>query len=298
MAMTTTDPLESDRSRQLKALQSSMPIANQQTASALESARASQVQQAVASLPPDVSSIAPVQSQLQAQQAALTATNQLQQAQQQRSQNVQLGQLGLQENSRQLRGEAAERELSADRVHQDMAAQLGRLDTSLKNKLVDDQYQFTKDQANRTLFNDRQLADFATLKAQDSVELAKYQQIADQAWQRKLQEMQQAYDVLAQTLKQGFTKESGQLNNEQRERLTVAASNLKKQISTDSANAKNKAVMFQTAGSVVGAIAGGVIGGIYSGGTMTAQGAAIGAVAGSAVGGGVGTLLGSSKVFG
>ena len=286
----------SSRTSQLQALQNQFAPFNADAAKQAEAARNLQIQQAVAAASPTTASTvaAPVRD-LGAQVVAAgmqARTDRLAQTQQGLA-NV--GKLGLQEQSRQFDAQGAKEKLAEQRTASDLEARLGRLDRTLKDRLVDAQMQFERDATGRTLLNERQLQDYAAIVARNEEDLKSAQQIAEQAWTRKLQLMQQASRQLEQSLQQELKKGETEKNNKLLEELTREKQALDSQIAEDTNKAKNRMAQFQAAGTVVGSGIGAVVGSIFPG-----IGTAAGAVVGSAIGSGLGTAAASidtSKIF-
>lgn len=274
--------METNRTRQLKNLAASFPTANQQTANQLEAARQIQLQGAIGQTPAQggISQIAPVAQQVGVQQAAQAGAQQVQAAQQATNQATQLGQLALQEKGRELQGQEATRQLGAQRQAQQIDLSLAQLNAKLKNQLIDQQMQFKRDEAGRALLNEQQLVDYAVINSKNDIELAKYQQLAEQAWQKKLYMMQTAQKKIETVLNQGYLKEGQALDQAQKQQLAAAKNALEQKIKRDQARAQNKMAMWQTAGTIVG-------------GAIGAFGGPAGATAGATIGGAIGGAAGS-----
>jgi uncharacterized protein YcfJ len=135
---------------------------------------------------------------------------------------------------------------------------------------------FTKDQAGRTLFNERQLADYARSKAGSDEELAGFKQQMEVAGKRKLQAMETAYKLLDQDLSQKWQIAEQQQDQKAKQEIAYLRNAAEEKMRKERINTANRNSIFGT----VGTIAGGVIGGIYGG----PAGAMGGATAGGALG--------------
>lgn len=288
--------LLNSRTSQLQALQNHFAPFDTDAAKQAEAARNLQIQQAVAAAAPASAStvVAPVRN-LGAQVTAAGMQARSEQLAQTQQGLTNVGKLGLQEQARQFEAQGAKEKLTEQRTASDLETRLGRLDRTLKDRLVDAQLQFERDASGRTLLNERQLQDYASISARSEEDLKSAQQIAEQAWTRKLQLMQQASKQLEQSLQQELKKSETEKNNKLLEELTSEKQALDAQIAEDTNKAKNRMAQFQAAGTVVGSGIGAVVGSIIPG-----VGTAAGAVVGGAIGGGLGTAAASidtSKIF-
>lgn len=155
---------------------------------------------------------------------------------------------------------------------------LGR---DLRKKLVDDQMAFHADERGRSVMNERQLTDWAMLKAKSGDELKTYAQEIQQATQDKLMMMDAAYQKIAAALDFEQKKRGNQRNHDTEMALAKAKAEMEAAIKKKQAEAANTMKAFQTGGQVIGGVVGGVFGG--------SAGAAVGMAAGSAVGSAAGS---------
>ena len=187
--------IETNRSKQLKAMVAAFPEANQETARQMEAARQLQLQQTIGQISPAAASTRPAQ-QLGAQQVAAQGAAQLQVAKDQQAQVEKVGQLGLMEQGRGLRAEDTQRGLKSQRLFQDFQNELASFDENLKTDLLDKQLQFQKDEGGRTLLNQNQLLDFALLRSKNETEFKAYEQMMNQADKKHIAMLEAAHNRL------------------------------------------------------------------------------------------------------
>lgn len=276
-----------NRISQLNKLAASIPVANQQLANNLQAARTTQLQRAIGGMAPEQAGTTALAQQIGAQQAQQAGAIQVQTAQKTAQQTQQVGQMALQEDKMQKNQELFTRQQALNQRNRALTNQLARLDSNLKDRLLDQQLQFKKDEFGRTIWNERQLADFAILQAKTQVDLDKFEQMIDQQSRRRLQIMQTAQAKLKQVLEQNYLREGQELD--QATRMEIAR--LRKAAAEKEAREKAKrasfGAMLQGGLVVAGAVAGWTIAG-PAGGTA-AQAAA--ATLGAQVGGGGGQIL-------
>lgn len=266
-----------NRIGQLNKLAASIPVVNQNIAQGMQAARTTQLQSAIAGMAPQQAGTTQVAQQIGAQQAQMSGNIQVQTAQKNSQQLAQVGQMALQQDRMQKQQELFTRQQALTQRNRAYTNQLARLDNNLKDQLLDQQLSFRTDEFGRTIWNERQLADFAVLQAKTQVDLDKFEQTVQQQSQRRLQMMQVVQAKLKQALEQNFMREGQELD--QQTRLYIA--NLKKQteekIRKEKARRASRGAMIQGAFTVAGAVVGGIAGG-------GAPGAVIGAQVGSGVG--------------
>lgn len=270
--------MASTRAKQLEKLAMSLPQENQRTAQAQQQARQVQLQSQIQQASPTAGPA--LAQQMGAQQAAQAGQIQSQAAQRGQQQTQLMGQTALSEMGRQQRQEGFEQQLALSANQRSAADRLANIDKKLKTQLLDDQLQFRKDQAGQDLLNERQLADWAALKAESGEEFAEYAQAAQQVYEREIQMLETANKKITQALEQGYIAKNKPLDREMRKKLAQQKQALELEIQKKQNKAANKSAIFSTAGALGGAAVGGLIAG------------PAGAMAGSAVGQGLGTVLG------
>lgn len=283
-------------------LSAQMPGQNKQVVSGLQEAAKSQMQAQLGGAQPlgQPMGIRQVQ-QMGAQAAAAQAQPILQVQQQAQQEAAKLGQLSLQEKQQQTQKQLQERQFNIQRGQREMESQLGTLNKELKQRLLDDQFSFQKDELGRTLFNERQLLDYKVATAKSGVELRELEQKMRQTSQRKVQMLKTAQAKLNQALSQEFQKGQQELDQEQRKRLIQAKVEIDKKIAREQARAKNRGSMFSAIGTLAGVAIGGALiasgVGAPAGAAITTQAILGGAAAGGSLGGGAGSILaGTTKI--
>lgn len=257
-----------------------MPVANKKIAQQQQAARDISLQRAV-------SQAAPGSGVRQAQQVGATlagAAGQQQLAAQQQAgqQAQQLSQAALAEQQRAGAQAVGQQQLATQRQAISTADRLGKLDQNLKNQLFDQQMTFQRDEAGRTMLNDRQLLDYARAKAHSDEQFRNYQQQVEQASQRKIAILEAAHKKLTQEMEQASQGRRQRLDQKTQEELVNMKRHLEKKLEAEQIRRQQKVGMW----SMVGTVAGGVIGGVAGG--------PAGASAGMGIGGGLGGAIGSS----
>lgn len=193
-----------------------------------------------------------VQQQAQAVQRAQQTNLQLQQGQMR--EELAKAQLGQREALNQRRA-ALNQSL---RKAEDTLTKLGM---TTKQQLFDVSLQFEQDELGRTIFNERQLLDYAITHAKDVEALQDYEQAISQMSERRLRLMQVAQQKIEMELKQAFQGEQSALNQEAKLALTKAAAQLKEKMAKEKANAQNRSSMWAALGGLTGAAIGAYFGG-------------------------------------
>lgn len=165
-----------------------------------------------------------------------------------------------------------------------LTTRLSQLDENAKNRILDNQLQFQRDEMGRTLFNERQLADFALLQATNAEDIRNYQQTVEQLSRRKLQMLQSAQTILTQQLELDYQRESRQLSQEQTLKLQRAKQELQNKIAKEQAERANRAGMNSAIGGMLGGVGGAVVGNILAPGVGGPTGAMMGQQLGSGLG--------------
>lgn len=283
-------------------LSAQMPGQNKQVVSGLQEAAKSQMQAQLGGAQPlgQPMGIRQVQ-QMGAQATAAQAQPILQVQQQAQQEAAKLGQLSLQEKQQQTQKQLQERQFNIQRGQREMESQLGTLNKELKQRLLDDQFSFQKDELGRTLFNERQLLDYKLATAKSGVELKELEQKMRQTSQRKIQMLKTAQAKLNQGLTQEFQKGQQELDQAQRKRLIQAKVEIDKKIAREQARAKNRGSMFSAIGTLAGVAIGGALiasgVGAPAGAAITTQAILGGAAAGGSIVGGAGSILaGTTKI--
>lgn len=269
---------------QLNQLAASIPLANQQVVSGMQQARQTQLQQAIGGLTPEQAAAGPrVAQTIGAQQAQQAAQIQLQQQQAGQQRAISAGQQALAQDKMQKQQELFTRSQAVNQKARYLENELARISQGAKDKLLDQQLTFKRDELGRTLWNERQLADYKLTTAKNEEEFNDYRQQAENLYERKIRMMEMAQKKLEQVLQQGYLKENQRLDQASRLRIAQAAAEMQKKIAREKARANSKMAMWTGVGTIVGAGLGALTG--------TPQGIALGAQ----MGGAFGTAIGSQQ---
>jgi hypothetical protein len=155
------------------------------------------------------------------------------------------------------------------------------LSEKAKQELYDSRLQFQKDELGRVFLNERQLADYAKLKARSDAEFRKYEQQARQASAMEIQALETLNRRLEDSIKNAYVRKQEGLNALSERQLYELQRDTQARLQKAQNKAANKAAMWGAAGTIAGAAVGGMAGG------------PAGAMAGAQIGGGVGTAAGS-----
>jgi hypothetical protein len=274
----------------LQNLQNQLPVASQRVAQGIQAARDIQLQQAVAKAPTGAA-IAPAAQQTAAAAVQQTGQQQAQAAQQMVQQAGQVGQLELGEQKMSGQQAVFGAQQAAEKQELDNVQRLSQLDMNAKKELYDNEISFKRDEAGRTLFNQRQLADYAKQNTVSDEQFKNYAQQAEQVNKRNLQAMESAYNIIAENLKQQSAIAEQNKDQAAKKQIQEIQIELQKRMAKARARAANNMGAWTAGGTVVGAVVGGVAGSLIAPGAGTAAGAA----AGASVGGALGSYAGSQQ---
>ena len=204
----------------LAGLASQMPVRNKAIADQQRAARMLQLQQAVSQLAPQQAPTAAQAAGMGATIAMQSGAEQVQRAQQTTQQAAQLGKLGQQETALTNLQTTGALQQQAQQESLDQATRLASLDDAAKREMFDSQLQFKKDQADNTLFSERQLADYKRLSAQGDEDLKNWAQRSNQLHARNVQVLQAISDRLNEALTSDYLK--GRQKLDQQTKLELA----------------------------------------------------------------------------
>lgn len=270
---------------QLNKLAGSIPVVNQSIADGMQAARTTQLQAAIAGMAPGQLGTTQTAQQLGAQQAQMSGAIQVQTAQKNSQQLAQVGQMALQEDKLKKNQELFTRQQAIAQRGRALTNELASLDNNLKDQLLDQQLSFKQDEFGRTLWNERQLADFAVLQAKTQADLDKFEQMVDQQSRRRLQIMQAAQAKLKQVLEQNFLREGQELDQSTRMQIAKMKQAAEAKIRKEKARRANRGAMLQGVFAVAGAAIG----------TFSPLGPGTGTVVGAQVGSGVGQIVSGTE---
>ena len=204
----------------LAGLASQMPVRNKAVADQQRAARMLQLQQAVSQLAPQQAPTAAQAAGMGATIAMQSGAEQVQRAQQTTQQAAQLGKLGQQETALTNLQTTGALQQQAQQESLDQATRLASLDDAAKREMFDSKLQFKKDQADNTLFSERQLADYKRLSAQGDEDLKNWAQRSNQLHARNVQVLQAISDRLNEALTSDYLK--GRQKLDQQTKLELA----------------------------------------------------------------------------
>lgn len=260
---------ETATQRGLAGLAAQMPIRNRTVADQQRAARMLQLQQAVSQLPVEAAPTAQQAAGMGAAASQQAGTEQVSRAQQMVQEAKQAGQLGLQEQQLASQQQVAAAQQAGQQESLDQTSRLAALDSSAKKELFDNQLQFRKDQADRALFNERQLADYKAMTATRAEDFKNWSQKAQQMHDRNVQVL----DVMNAKLKQAIEQQYAAGKQAQNQALTKELLQLQRDTEARLAKAKAKAANTASMWGAIGSaamIAGGAVL------TSTGLGAAVG----------------------
>jgi hypothetical protein len=157
---------------------------------------------------------------------------------------------------------------------------LVKLGMTTKQDLFDSSLRFEQDELGRTVFNERQLLDYAVTHAKDIEAMQDYEQTISQMSERRLRLMQVAQQKIEMELKNAYAAEQSTLNQEVKLALARASSAAKEKAAKEKAGAQNRANMWSAIGGTTAAIAVSLIpGGVVFAPAAYAVGSGLGGVA-------------------
>ena len=248
-------------------------IAQQRTDLQLQQATGAATQQGLTPQKSQIQATAGQVAQVKGQEQLKAQEQQVQQAQQQRQ--LQASEQKIQKVKQLMQ---TKQQLTQQQMENNSA--LDGLGMNLRQEYVDSVMKFKKDEIGRSVFNERQLADWAALKARNEEEFAEYEQSVLQAIEKKNRIMEQAFKIVSQKLEQDSTAAEQRQDQEAKLKIAAIQKDLQKRQSDARKKAAKSAMLFTTGGTILGAIAGSVVPG-----AGTAAGAAAGAAIGGAAGG-------------
>lgn len=287
-------------------LSQQIPVANQRLAAQQKAARDIQLQQMVRQAQP-VQATPAIAEQAGTAVAQQAGQQQVQAVGAQAQAQDQIAALGQQVQA--VENQARVGDLQAGLRDQQItdAERFAQVSEQAKAEMFDSRRKFAQNELGRKFDNERQLADYAKLRARSDEDWKSYTQSMDQLSRRKSQMLGAAQGRIEQQLVQQQTEleqlrdqisQRGIRENEraakvatyeqklgQYQRLRQAKVDLSRSLGKEQAKAGNRQMQYQAMGSVAGAVIGGVVGSV-----VPVVGTAAGAMAGSAIGGGLGSL--------
>ena len=275
------------RIENLNKLAAAIPMANQQIASGMQQARETQLQQSIGQMTPEQAATPRLAQSMGAQQAAQASAIQLGAQQKTQQSAVVAGQQAIVQDKIQKQQELFTRSQALSQKNRYLENELARISQSAKDKLLDQQLSFKRDELGRTIWNERQLADYKIATAKDEEDFRNYQQEASNLSERRMKMLQMAQRKLEQVLEQGYISTNQKLDQASRLKIVETVAALKRKQARESARQSSNMGMWAGAGTIVGAVAGAMIAG--------PGGYAAGAAVGAQIGQGVGTAAGAQN---
>ena len=159
---------------------------------------------------------------------------------------------------------------------------LTTLGMTTKQELFDSTMRFEQDELGRTMFNERQLLDYAVTHAKKIEDFQDYEQAITQMSERRTRLMQVAQAKLEQALKQAFTTEQTELSQEAKLGLARAKSAIEEKLKKEKANAQNRTSMWSALSGGAFAVAAIALGQPQFAGAAFSAGSALGGLASQA----------------
>lgn len=232
---------------------------------------------------------APTKSQIQQAGGAITSAQAqvgLGARQQEMQTRVQVAGQTLQEKAATAQLGLQQRELQLQRHQRLITRRLSSINRQYTQEIFAENLRFKKDELGRTLFNERQLADYALISAERYEDLQNYEQMTNQIHARKMKLYELGMKKMQQKLQQEFAKAEQNRNQSHIMELREMEYEFKKKYAEEQRRAANSLARRQAFGSIFGAVVGGAIG--ILGGPM---GVVAGAAAGKAIGGGIASAV-------
>lgn len=246
--------LRVNRAQQLEQLAGAVPGRAEAQAATQQAGQQMQLQQAFGAAARQPG-LAPTASQIQQMGAEVTkargqAAIQAQQAGLQQLSTIGEEQLRVEQEARQNALFAREERISTK--ERELQQRLYAADRKLGRQLFSDQMRFAQDELGRKLFNERQLTDWAVLKAKDAQDLANYEQLVSNMSERKMKLYEVAQRRIIQELNFQHELDETRRDGELMVRLTKAKRAMELKMQKEAARAKARAGMFGALGTLGG----------------------------------------------
>lgn len=244
---------QTQQQKGLATLMGQMPERNKLVAQQQKAARALQLQQAIAGMPPPAAQ--PVTTaqvaQLGGQMAQAAGEQQQSQAKQMMQSAEQVAKLGMGEA--QLQG-AKTLGVMQEAQRKEELGQLERLaniDRKAKQELFDAQLDFRTDAAGQRLFTERQLADYAMLSANREEAFRNYAQKAEQYSKRNIKTLEAVGRKMEQALRSGYLDEKTKLDQQSKLELQRLIDDNRKRLAKAQAKGANTTMMIGALGTAM-----------------------------------------------
>ena len=134
-------------------------------------------------------------------------------------------------------------------------AAVDSLQMNMQQKYVDEVKKFQKDEIGRTVFNTRQLSDWAALKAKNEEEFGNYEQMMLQALEKKNAIMDHSFKVISQHLEQEYLKAEQAKDQAATEQINAIRQDIEKKKLAAKKKAALNSQMWVTGATVVAMVA-------------------------------------------
>lgn len=282
--------LRSPRSQQLQSLAAAVPGQQQEQVQQAQAAQTMQVQQAFG-FGQRQPGQTPTQGQLQQMGAQMTqAAGQAQlQAQEQGAKTLAAqGQGILEAKQQQRQNMLQQKSLQLGDKEIELRKKLYGISKEKGNELWAAQLKFQKDELGRTLFNERQLADWAMTKARSLEDLRNYEQQVSLLSERRMKMLEVAERKIQAELQNQWSLAEIQRDGQFQLELKKKLHNIKLKIQRERAAAASRAARSSAIGGLFGMAVGGAL--VFASGGTAAPLVLAGMSGGGAIGGGLGTL--------
>ena len=189
------------------------------------------------------------------QASAQVQANQTQNLAQSTQQLTNQGQQALQVDAAQQSDALARQRIALSQQSRQLSQVLASSEAASASELFDSNLKFQKDELGRTIFNERQLADYAVNHARSQEELANYEQEVSQILERKQAILQQALRVIQQSQTQAFQQSEQELDQNLQQKVALAKKELEDKMRKQQTDAASTAAIFQGVTMVGAAIA-------------------------------------------
>lgn len=236
----------------LAALAGQMPVRNQQIAQQQKAARALQLQQAVAGLPPQQAPITREQvGTIAGQMTQAAGQQQVGRAKEAMQTGEQLAKLGQQETAMLGQQRLATLSGLAEQEAMDQTSRLAQIDQAAKKEIFDNSLQFKRDEADRTMFNERQLMDYAINSANREEAFRNWEQKTKQYSERNIKMLEVAANKVQQALETGYNENKQKLDQKAKLELVQIRRDIDNRLARARAKSANMKMMAGAASTIM-----------------------------------------------
>jgi hypothetical protein len=270
--------MSTNRVQQLQTLMSKADIWDQQALQKSQNSEMIQMQRKVAQMAPGGRQA--IQT-VGAEAAAAEGQAQLQQAQTAQTRQEQASQILIEDRELKTQKLLHDRKLSLSTSGRELEGRLQGLSERVKSDILDSNLKFEKDEVGRTLFNERQLMDWAATKAKSREDLRNFEQRITFEMKKRETILKAAHKAILAELEQTHTLKEQALGHKHKEELLIYKREIEAKMERERARRAATASMIVAGGT----IAGGALGALAGGPAGAMAGAAIGQGLGGAAAG-------------